>query len=189
MLQVCLQMFFSEGLNRSLGFCAQAKERHWWQECCSGFLSIQSCSHSKAWLPADVQGPPQSHFVFSHPRKFTNLTKNTKSHLKGKCSVPQHDTTEFRLFAKWQTPKKEAASNLWTICLEACTWACWWEGRSMPDTGVFSSPQNTAEIRSSHFCSWKPKSEVTRTKKDNASFTPRTATSITWSHSKYHNIL
>lgn len=161
MLQIYLQIFFSEGLNRPLGFCARAKERHWWQECCSGFLYIQSCS--KTQPPADVQGPPQSHFVFSYPRKFTSITKNTKSHLKGKCSVPQHDTTEFRLFAKWQIPKKEETNNLWTGCLEACTWACWWEGQSMPCTGVFSSPQNTAENRSPH--SSKPKSEVTRKKR------------------------
>lgn len=143
-------MFFSEGLNRPLGLCAQAKER---PSVAGMLLRLIVCSHSKARSPADVWGPPQSHFVFSHSRKFTNLTKNTKSHLKGKCSVPQHGTTEFRLFTKWQTPKKEEGSNLWTGCWEGCIWVCWWEGQSVLDIGIFSRLQNTAKNRSSHSCS------------------------------------
>lgn len=188
MLQVCLQMFFSEGLNRPLGLHSRAKEQCWWQECCSGFLSIQSSSHSKAWPLADVQDPPHSHFVFSHPRKFTNLTKNTKSHLKGKCSVLQLDTTEFRLFAKWQNPKEEETSNLWTGCLEACTWACWWERQSILILEFSHLP--IIQLKTEIFISVLPnQSQKLPGQKKMMHFTPRTATLTTWFHLKYRNIL
>lgn len=186
MLQVCLQMFFSEGLNRPLGLCAWAKSS------ASGRNAAQAyCLSSPATITK--HGPLLMSEVHLNTL-FCPILGNLPILLK----IPNHtwkanalycSMTPLNLdFVKSYKPQRKRKQVIYEL-------DAWKDvpgptgGRDSPCLILeFSSLQNTAENRSSHFCSSKPRSEVTSTKKDNAFFTPRTATPTTWSHLKFHNI-
>lgn len=149
----------------------------------SGFLSIQSCSHSEAQpLPWFEVHPNQT--AFSPILGNSPSYQKSKSHRKGKCTKQawQHDITEFiRLLTKWQTAMEEEI-NQRTACSEGCIWVCCQEAQPVLATGNFLISMEYGWEQQLSFLFFQTKVRSYQDNNGSVSFTSETAT--TWSHLK-----